>query len=685
MHKKNLVPPGQPIPITENNCTISSYVARSDRLSTTLTELIDVMDIALWELDLEYRVVGYNEKARQIYGDDILGDYCYRIADNSDRICDKCPAQWVYEGHPSGRAERSRIDVSGNKIYIDHIATPIKSKRGELSGVLVFIIDITKHKLMEEELIRHRDSLEEMVHERALALQDKQAGYRKLYEQSKQQEAIYRSLLESSADAIAIYDLDGRVIYVNPSFTETFGWHLEELKGRRIPFVPPSEHDKSQNRIRQVIANGQPEKYFKTKRLTKDDRVLDVEISASRYLDHNGQPAGMLVVIRDNTRANALEVQLQQSKKMEAIGTLAGGVAHDFNNILMGIQGRASLMMTEVLEHSSFHDHLTSIQEYIKSAADLTKQLLGFARGGKYEVRSVNLNDLIDKSIEMFGRTKKEITIHKRLNKQLWNAAVDRQQIEQVLLNLYVNAWQAMPGGGNLYLSSDNINLDVAQGKPFQVEAGDYVKISITDTGVGMDSATIQKVFDPFFTTKEMGRGTGLGLASAYGIIKNHNGFITVYSEKGQGSTFNIYIPGTSDQCTSVHAKASSILSGSETILLLDDEQMILDVGRPMLEKMGYRVHTANCGQTALDTYNRRQDEIALVIIDMIMPEMNGGQVYDRLKRIDPEVKVLLSSGYSINGDAKEILSRGCNGFIQKPFGLCELSRKIRMILDSDK
>jgi two-component system, cell cycle sensor histidine kinase and response regulator CckA len=684
MYKKNMVLSGEPISTQEKNRPTPSNVTRSRRMGTTLAQLVDVMDIAMWELDLEYRVVEHNEKARQIYGDHILGDYCYRIADKSDRICDNCPAKWVYEGHAGGRAERKRIDSDGNKIYIDHFATPIKDKGGQLTGVFVFIIDITKHKLMEEELIRHRDRLEEMVRERTQALREKQAGYRKLYERAKQQEALYRSLLESSVDAIAIYDLEGRVVYINPSFTETFGWPLEELKNRKIPYVPPSQSDATKEKIRQVVEFDHKIKYFQTKRSTKDGRVLDVEISATRHLDHLGRPAGILVVLRDNTRAKALEAQLQQSKKMEAIGTLAGGVAHDFNNILMGIQGRASLMMSETEKHSPSHEHLASIQEYIKSATDLTQQLLGFARGGKYEVKAVNLNDLIEKSIELFGRTKKEISIHKRLNQQLWNAAVDRQQIEQVLLNLYVNAWQAMPGGGNLYLSSDNVAFDKNQAKPFEIQAGDYIMISITDTGVGMDSATIQKVFEPFFTTKEMGRGTGLGLASAYGIVKNHNGFITVYSEKGHGSTFNIYLPATTDACSPTQTKtAATLVGGNETILLLDDEQMVLDVGRPMLEKMGYGVKTSSSGQEAIDIYRRHQAEIALVIIDMIMPEMNGGQVYDRLKQIDPDVKVLLSSGYSINGDAKEILSRGCNGFIQKPFGLAELSNKIRTVLDS--
>jgi signal transduction histidine kinase len=225
---------------------------------------------------------------------------------------------------------------------------------------------------------------------------------------------------------------------------------------------------------------------------------------------------------------------------MESLGTLAGGIAHDFNNLLMGIQGRTSLMvMDKDYSHPDF-EHLKGIEDYVKSAADLTRQLLGFARGGKYEVKPTDINEMIKKSSSMFGRTKKEIKIHEKYQKDVWTVEVDQGQIEQVLMNLYVNAWQAMPGGGELYIETENVTLNEDYVKPYQVEQGNYVKISITDTGVGMDEATRQRIFEPFFTTKEMGRGTGLGLASVYGIIKNHGGFINVYSEKGEGTTFNI-------------------------------------------------------------------------------------------------------------------------------------------------
>ena len=240
-----------------------------------------------------------------------------------------------------------------------------------------------------------------------------------------------------------------------------------------------------------------------------------------------------------------LEAQLQQAQKMEAIGTLAGGIAHDFNNLLMAIQGRTSMvLMNKDSSHPDFR-HMKGIEDNVESAADLTKQLLGFARGGKYEVKPTDLNGLIKKENRMFGRTKKEIAIRGKYQENLWSVEVDRGQVQQVLLNLYVNAWQAMPAGGELYIETQNITLDENYTKPYQVEPGSYVQISFTDTGPGMDKATRERIFEPFFTTKKMGRGTGLGLASAYGIIKNHGGFINVYSEKGHGATFNIYLPAS--------------------------------------------------------------------------------------------------------------------------------------------
>jgi CheY-like chemotaxis protein len=306
---------------------------------------------------------------------------------------------------------------------------------------------------------------------------------------------------------------------------------------------------------------------------------------------------------------------------------------------------------------------------------------VGFARGGKYEAKPTDINELITKSSDMFGRTRKEITIHSKYQEDIWTIEVDQGQIEHVLLNLFVNAWQAMAGPGQLYVETVNVVLDECDAKPFTVKPGRYVKISITDTGMGMDKATQQRIFEPFFTTKEMGRGAGLGLASVYGIIKNHGGYINVYSEKKEGTTFTIYLPVSEKDVYEEKKLPEKVVKGTVTLLLVDDEDIIIDVGEQMLKTLGYEVLLARGGKKAIEVYTNNQDRIDMVILDMIMPDMGGGETYDRLKEINPDVKVLLSSGYSINGKANEILERGCNGFIQKPFDLRGLSGKIGEIL----
>ncbi|MCP3953985.1 MAG: response regulator [Desulfobacterales bacterium] len=367
---------------------------------------------------------------------------------------------------------------------------------------------------------------------------------------------------------------------------------------------------------------------------------------------------------------------------MKALGTLAGGVAHDFNNLLMGIQGRASIMRMQVDAASPILEHLRGIEESVQSAAALTKQLLGFARGGKYELIKIDLNEFVENQSRLFGRTRKDITIHESFDPELWPVEADRGQIEQVLLNVLVNAWQAMPGGGDLFILSENCLVNEKQAQAHDVRPGKFARVSIRDTGIGMDTEVVARIFDPFFTTKEIGRGTGLGLASAYGILHNHGGFIEVATEKAKGSTFSICLPATKSAATLEKPTDKSIIRGDETLLLIDDEKTVLDVGREVLEILGYRVLAVTSGKEALSIYPENADQIDMVILDMIMPGMDGREIYEKLKAINPEVRVLLSSGYSINGEATKILEMGCDGFIQKPYNMGDLSAKIREILN---
>jgi signal transduction histidine kinase/ActR/RegA family two-component response regulator len=373
----------------------------------------------------------------------------------------------------------------------------------------------------------------------------------------------------------------------------------------------------------------------------------------------------------------------QQCQRMEALGTLAGGIAHDFNNILMGIQGRTSLMLMGLERSHPHHGRLSAIEDLAKKGSHLTKQLLSFAKGGTCEVKPTNIDRLVKDQNRMFSYTRKEITLHEKHAKNLWASEVDPVQIEQVLLNIYLNAWQAMPDGGDLFIETDNCILDADFVKPYQVKAGKYVRISVRDTGVGMDEETRQRVFEPFFTTKEMGDGTGLGLASAYGIVKNHGGIINLQSEVGRGTTFDIYLPASDKQVQEAQEPEEDLLRGTETVLIVDDEDNILDVGKEMLTALGYEVMLAQGGKKALKVFNEHKDEIDLVILDLIMPEMAGGEVYDRIKEINPKAKALLSSGYNKDGQAAKVLERGCSGFIQKPFGMKDLSETVRAVLDN--
>jgi CheY-like chemotaxis protein len=283
----------------------------------------------------------------------------------------------------------------------------------------------------------------------------------------------------------------------------------------------------------------------------------------------------------------------------------------------------------------------------------------------------------------MFGRTKKEIIINTEYQNDTWSVDADHTQIEQVLLNLLVNSSQAMPQGGSLHLKTENVNLTRPLAGHHNVPPGRYVKITVEDTGCGMEESIRRRVFEPFFSTKQRGQGTGLGLASTYGIVRNHGGFITVDSIKDLGTTFTLFLPASQKQAVENHPAPQQIFSGAGTVLLVDDEDMMLVVGRKMLEKLGYRVLTANSGQRAIDLFNRHRGQIKLVILDMIMPGFSGSDTFDSLREVDPSVKVLLSSGYSIDGQARQILDRGCNGFIQKPFDLQAFSEKIRHILDA--
>jgi len=497
----------------------------------------------------------------------------------------------------------------------------------------------------------------------------------------KTSQQFLENVIESIQDGMSVLDRDYTIVHTNAVMRE---WYKESgpLVGQKC-FKAYHGYDTACDPCptRRAFASGK----------TESNLVPGLPGSSAEWLEVFSYPlkdgekneiTGVVEFVRDVTDRVKLQKQMAQVQKMEAIGTLAGGIAHDFNNLLLGIQGRASLVGMDLASGHPHQEHIQAIEAYIRSATGLTKQLLGIARGGKYEPKAIDLNELITESAAMFGRTRKDIQIKLKMASTPVVSEVDKAQIEQVLLNIYVNAAQAMPGGGDLHLETVVVSLDDAYCKPHEVSAGLYARVAVTDSGIGMDEATRQRIFDPFFTTKDKERGTGLGLASAYGIIKNHSGFITVYSEVGRGSTFTIFLPVSRKDVRHEPVRQERIAKGSETILLVDDEKMIIDVGRAMLKKLGYQVLVAKGGPQAIEMAATHRDEIDLVILDLIMPHMDGGKVFDQIREQHPAMPVILSSGYAINGKAADIMRRGCNGFLQKPFNIAEASQKIRQILD---
>ncbi|MBN1829169.1 MAG: PAS domain-containing protein [Deltaproteobacteria bacterium] len=504
---------------------------------------------------------------------------------------------------------------------------------------------------------------------------------RQVEESVRRSEARFRALFESVQDGIFIKDVDFRYVLINPAMEKLFGKPMNQVIGRSyVGLFGEKDGDQIREADQKVLTGA----IFES-----DDVRLDINdkrtfhVIKTPLVGGDGKVFGICGVARDTTKLKRMEEQIYQSQKMEALGGLAGGIAHDFNNLLMGIQGLASLMRLDLDPDHPHREKLDGIESQVMSGARLTRQLIGFAKGGMFEVNSTNLNELVERSSDMFGRTKKEVIIHKDLEKPLWTVEADRYQMEQVLLNLYINAWEAMPRGGELFISTENEEFgDDDSNRHFELPSGKYVKIGVRDTGIGMDKATQNRIFEPFFTTKS--KGQGLGLASVYGIVKKHGGVITVYSEEGKGSAFTIYLPASCREASAGVKEKSELLRGTETVLIVDDEELILDVAARMLSALGYRVHAFCGGKEALAFFEENVKAVDLVILDMIMPGMSGAELFDRLRKVNPLIKVLLSSGYSIDGEARELFHRGCGGFIQKPYTYQNLSRKVRDILADD-
>lgn len=497
----------------------------------------------------------------------------------------------------------------------------------------------------------------------------------------KESEERFRVAMEANPDPVLLCDNHRRVIYCNPAFTRVFGWTRNKSKNRLIDdFIPEGDRHEISGTVAALLA-GKAMPVIETHHLTKENSQVSVEITGGAFCNASGEPVGCILNIRDISEKKRLQRQILQAQRLEALGRLAGGIAHNFNNLLMGIHGSVELIRIENDPTDECDANLRNIAKCVNSGAELTRQLLGMARGGKYAPEPLDINENIRNCLEEFSRITSNIQINWNLEKSVWEIKADRDQMRTVLSSLFGNAGLSMQQGGCLFVSSENVSLQEEEAASHNLRPGRYVKISVSDNGCALNSNDLEHIFDPFYAGLSVTDGEGLGLAAAYGITRNHGGVITIDSIQGKGTTFHIYLPAVAAKSPVGDEKPVPLGSKSQTVLLVDDEKIVAQVGAAMLKKMGYEVLVAHDAEAGLDVFIENREKVGMVLLDMIMPGLCGEEAFQKFKAIDPQVKILLCSGYSIHGEASRIMEQGCNGFIQKPFTIKELSTKVQQVI----
>ncbi len=507
-----------------------------------------------------------------------------------------------------------------------------------------------------------------------------------------QSEEKYRHIFESSGTMISLYDEHGVCLMMNQNVARWFGGSPDSFIGKGFTQLHPEAAEEYSARIAEVIHSGEIRDYEDAVEFPEGERWLLSRVYPVR--DSQDRIYAAQIVSQDVTERKkaeqdkqSLEMQLRQAQKMEALGTLAGGIAHDFNNILAAIIGYGELALDDARRGKVSPEEIQQILKASGRARELVRQILTFGRKGVFELKPLNLNQVVVETLPIIERTiPKMISLEMHLDQNLNLVNGDASQFEQVLLNLATNANDAMPEGGKLVIETDNLSLDEEYANShLEVAPGDYVRVTVSDTGEGMDKAALEKIYDPFYTTKGVGKGTGLGLATVYGIVRGHGGNVFCYSEPGSGTTFKIYFPALKSEpagSQSPEEEAQLIPGGGETILLVDDEASLLEVGQRSLSEKGYSVVTAASGEEALEVYRDQVLAIDLVIMDLSMPGMGGHKALQEILALNPQAKVLIASGYSLNGQVQDSLRSGAAGYIPKPFRRAELLQTVRRVLD---
>jgi PAS domain S-box-containing protein len=551
----------------------------------------------------------------------------------------------------SRTVEIELLRKDGGTVWTEARITGVRDASGQATGFIAVSRDITERRRVEEALRETSRTLE--------------------------------TLIDASPLALIGLDPGGRVTVWNKAATQLFGWSAQEVLGQPLPTIP----DDRRAEFEGVVSKNRQgnSAVYETKRRRKDESIIDVLSSNARLVDAQGQLLGTLAVLVDLTERKQLEEQLRQAVKMEGIGRLAGGIAHDFNNLLTVIGGRSHLLIEQLPAGHAMRRDLLLIQQTGSRAAGLTRQLLAFSRKQTLEPAVLDFNKVVSDMQKLLERVLGEdVDLILDLDRSAGRVTADPGQLEQVILNMAVNARDAMPEGGQLTLQTGDIELDEAYARQHpDVEPGRYVALAITDTGIGMDAATMARIFEPFFTTKEVGKGTGLGLATAYGIVKQSGGQIGVSSERGHGTTFRIYLPKTDSAESALGESAEPPPKpGNEIILLAEDDTNLRALTRDVLQGLGYRVLESQDVEDALRIAQRRGETIQLLITDVVMPHMNGRALAEAIKATQPQVKVLYMTGYTDDAIVQHGVLTPGTALLQKPFTPGTLVRKVRQVLD---
>lgn len=640
-------------------------------LSSTLLEALPDAIVAV---DHKGSIVQVNSQALELFGYDpgeLIGQKVELLVPESYRSKHKHHRE-NYADAPKTRRMGAELDLygrrrNGSEFPVEVSLSPISTEKGTF--VLSAIRDISDRKRIAEELRRANEEL-----------------HRRTAEQLGEYRSRLASIIDSSEDAILSKDLNGIITSWNRGAENIYGYSAEEIVGKHISLLTPPDRPDEIPEILKKIARGESTEHYESVRVTKDGRHLNVSISVSPLHDASGKIIGASAIARDITSQKRGESQLRQAQKMEAIGRLAGGVAHDFNNVLAIINACREFLRDRIDPAADASVYVDNIKKATERGALLTKQLLAFSRTSGVQPRILDLNERlkdISKLLRPLMGDDVEILVTSKSPTAIIEA--DPGQLDQIVINLAVNARDAMPRGGKFILETGSVRFDEAFADRHQtMPAGKYIQLSASDTGVGMDEATISRIFEPFFTTKEVGKGTGLGLATVYGIVKQSDGHILVYSEPGHGTTFKIYLPNAEHKLgTRAKAEPETVSPKREgtTILLVEDDEIMRGLTRQLLQEHGYTVFEANDGKSALEWVQSYGGPIDLVLTDVVMRRMSGPELVDHLNASRPALKVVYMSGYTGELMAeREVLQRGIT-LLEKPFTRTALLNTIHTAL----